>query len=365
MVKTSSDLKLSRGAGIRVLTLILIACIVLGGTTLYYGWYIPQREQQQQNVLSLFGLPTGTLNVLCAGSLSRVLTSAAQSFEARHPGVEIFVSAHGSLECANLLKQGIQCDLIFVSDFNVIKKDLYLYPIPWNPLVNYADWWVDFAGNQIVIAYNPTTSVGRMINETNWYTILVAGQGRWARANPDADPCGYRTLITLNISDTFYPDNPDVYPNYPPGGVLNYVLNPNCPNMVVAAKEYDIMGPLQAGQYDAGFTYLSLALQFGLPYIELPENVSLGGALPEYDVWYSQWSISTPAKTYWGSAIKYAATIPNTAKNRFWAIEFLKFLLSSEGQAILIAGGQPVINPPIAEGNLDKVPSQILSLCKY
>ncbi|MEX2724484.1 MAG: substrate-binding domain-containing protein [Candidatus Freyarchaeota archaeon] len=361
----SRDLKLSRGAGIKGLALILIVCIVLGVTTLYYGWYILQKEEQQQSVLSLYGLPTGSLNILCAGSLTRVLTIAAQNFEAKHPGVNIFFSAHGSLECASLLKQGIQCDIIFVSDFNVIKKELYFYRTPWNPIVNYADWWVDFAGNQIVIAYNPTTTIGRMINETNWYTILVSGQGRWARANPDADPCGYRTLITLNISDTFYPDNPGAYPNYPPSGVLNYVLNPSCPNMVVAAKEYDIIGPLQAGQYDAGFTYLSLALQFGLPYIELPENVSLGSVLPEYDEWYSQWSISTLAKTYWGSAIKYAVTIPNTAKNRLWAIEFLKFFLSSEGQAILTAGGQPVINPPIAEGNLAKVPSQILSLCKY
>lgn len=361
----SDDLKLSRGVGVKILAVILITGIILGGTALYYGWYVPQREQQQQNVLSWFGLPTGNVNILCAGSLFGVLTTAAQQFEAKHPGINIFISAHGSLECINLLKQGMQCDIIFVSDFKVIKNNLYLVPLPSNPSINYADWWVDFARNQIVIAYNPTTTVGQLITDTNWYTILTEGQGKWARANPDADPCGYRTLITLNISDTYYPDHSDEYPNYPLGGVLNYVTNPGCPNVVVAAKESDIMGPLQAGQYDAGFTYLSLAIQFGLPYIDLPANVSLGDASPEYDDWYSLWSITTPAKTYWGSAIKYAASIPNTVKNVYWAIEFLRFMLSPEGQAILANGGQPPVNPPVAEGNIVKIPSQILSLCTY
>jgi molybdate/tungstate transport system substrate-binding protein len=361
----SNDLKLSRGVGVKILAIILIACIVLGGTALYYGWYLPQKEQQQQNVLNWFGLPTGNIYILCAGSLFKVLTDAAQEFEAKHPGVNVFISAHGSIECANLLKQGTPCDLIFVSDFKVIKNDLYLVPVSSNPLMNYADWWVDFARNQIVIAYNPTTMVGQLINDTNWYLLLTTGQGHWARANPDADPCGYRTLITLNICDTYYPDHPDEYPIYPPGGVLNYIMDPFCPNVVVAAKEFDIMGSLQVGQYDAGFTYLSLAIQFGLPYIDLPSNVSLGDASPEYDDWYSQWSITTSADTYRGSSIKYAATIPNTAKNVYLAIQFFRFVLSPEGQAILTDGGQPVVNPPIAEGRVDLIPSQILSLCTY
>ncbi|MHA1209423.1 MAG: extracellular solute-binding protein [Candidatus Freyarchaeota archaeon] len=358
------ELKLSRGPGTKILAVIIIVGIILGGTALYYGWYIPQWKQQQQNIQTLFGFPTGNVYILCAGSLSKVLATAAQKFEAKHPGVNVFISAHGSLECANLLKQGQQCDIIFVSDYNVIKNNLYLVPVPSNPSVNYADWWVDFARNQIVIAYNPTTEVGQVINDTNWYTLLTSSRGKWARANPDADPCGYRTLITLKISDTYYPDHPSEYPNYPSGGVLSYVLS-NPPNIGVAAKEFDIMGALQAGQYDAGFTYLSLAIQFGLPYIDLPENVSLGNASPEYDSWYSQWSITTEANTYWGSSIKYAATIPNTAQNLYWAIQFLAFILSSEGQAILTEGGQPVVNPPLAEGKVNLVPSQILDLCTY
>lgn len=361
----SNDLKLSRGPGIKVLAVILVAGIVLGGTALYYGWYIPQNQQQQQEFLSWFGWPTGSVNILCAGSLSTVLTTAAKKFEAIHPGVSVFISAHGSLECASLLKQGTQCDLIFVSDFKVIKNNLYLVPVPSNPAVNFADWWVDFARNEIVIAYNPATPVGQLMNNISWYQILTTGQGQWARANPDADPCGYRTLITLKICDTYYPDHPEEYPGYPLGGVFNYVMNPYCPNVAVAAKEFDIMGALQAGQYDAGFTYLSLALQFGLPYIDLPDNVSLGNALPEYDNWYSQWSITTLKNTYWGSAIKYAATIPNTVKNRYWTIQFLCFILSPEGQAILSNGGQPVVNPPVAEGRLELIPSEILSLCTY
>ncbi|MEM3594268.1 MAG: extracellular solute-binding protein [Candidatus Jordarchaeaceae archaeon] len=361
----SNDLKLSRGPGVKILAAILVAGIALGGTALYYSLYIPQSQQQQQELLNWFGWSAGSVNILCAGSLSTVLSTAAKEFEARHPGVKVFVSAHGSLECASLLKQGTQCDLIFVSDFKVIKNNLYLVPIPSNPTLNFADWWVDFARNEIVIAYNPATPVGQMMSNTNWYQILTMGQGQWARANPDADPCGYRTLITLKICDVYYPDHPDEYPNYPQSGVFNYVVSPYCSNVAVAAKEFDIMGALQAGQYDAGFTYLSLALQFGLPYIDLPDNVSLGNALPEYEDWYSQWYIITSGNTYRGSSIKYAATIPNTVKNRYWAIQFLRFILSSEGQSILSSMGQPVVSPPVVEGRLELVPSEILSLCTY
>ncbi len=359
----SSDLKLSRGVGTKVLALILIASIAIGGSALYYGWYAPQQQQQQQMYLSaILGIPFGQINILTAGSLTNILDTTKNKFEAKNYYlVNVYISAYGSSTCANYIKQGTPCDVFFSADYQVIRDELCPIPLPDNPLMNYADWWVSFARNELVIMYSPTTTIGSIINETNWYNLLITGQGTWARSDPDADPCGRRALITLNISDTYYPEHSAEYPGYP-GHVLDYVMTmPD--HIIVVAKAFDIVAGMQSGQIDAGFEYESIALQYGLPYITLPENVSLGNPSEDYDAWYSQWSIDTGENVFWGSSIKYALTIPNTAQNVALAIEFTKYVLSPEGQSIFTDGGQPVIDPPIAEGNLAKIPSAILSLC--
>jgi ABC-type molybdate transport system substrate-binding protein len=52
-------------------------------------------------------------------------------------------------------------------------------------------------------------------------------------------------------------------------------------------------------------------------------------------------------------AIEYAATVPGTAKNAKDAMEeFVKFLLSAEGQNILKETGQPPVVPAIHKGDV-------------
>jgi ABC-type molybdate transport system substrate-binding protein len=51
-------------------------------------------------------------------------------------------------------------------------------------------------------------------------------------------------------------------------------------------------------------------------------------------------------------AIENAATVPGTAKNAKDATEFVKFLLSAEGQNILKETGQPPVVPAIRKGNV-------------
>lgn len=365
----SKPLKLSRAIGVNILAVIIASSVILSGTAYYYGWYAPQQQQQQQNLLTLFGLPIGgSVNILTAGSLQGVLTTAAQEFEALHPGVNIYITSAGSIDCANRIKQGQPCDLFFSADFYVIKNMLYQTPIPSFPVVNYTDWWVDFATNTLCIAYSPTAIP---LTNTTWYTALSTGYDNgqkvtWARANPDQDPCGYRTLIMLNISDTYYPDHSSEYPGYPvnpsnssQGILLSEVESKPSPSWItVAAKSANIIALLQANELDYGIVYESNANQSGLNYVALPDNVSLG--YQPYNAWYSQFSVTPTTTTYQGSWIQYRATIPNTAQNRYWAIEFLKFVLSPlNGQAILKAGSQPTINPPIADGVWGNVPPEI------
>jgi ABC-type molybdate transport system substrate-binding protein len=51
-------------------------------------------------------------------------------------------------------------------------------------------------------------------------------------------------------------------------------------------------------------------------------------------------------------SIRNAASVPGTAKNAKDAMEFVKFLLSAEGQSILKETGQPPVVPAIRKGNV-------------
>ncbi len=50
--------------------------------------------------------------------------------------------------------------------------------------------------------------------------------------------------------------------------------------------------------------------------------------------------------------IRNAATVPGTAKNGKAALDFVKFLLSAEGQNILKETGQPPVDPAIRKGDV-------------
>jgi len=57
-----------------------------------------------------------------------------------------------------------------------------------------------------------------------------------------------------------------------------------------------------------------------------------------------------PASVNMSEAIRNAALVPGTAKNPQEATEFVQFVLSPEGQAILLETGQPPVVPPLRKG---------------
>jgi molybdate transport system substrate-binding protein len=66
--------------------------------------------------------------------------------------------------------------------------------------------------------------------------------------------------------------------------------------------------------------------------------------------------IRFPASVNMSEAIRNAASVPGTAKNPKEAADFVRFLLSPEGQRILSETGQPPVVPAIRKGN---VPTEI------
>ena len=102
-------------------------------------------------------------------------------------------------------------------------------------------------------------------------------------------------------------------------------VDPSKPNSVP-----DTIRAVREGKANAGVVYYSAAV----------------AAKNELDI------IRFPASVNLSDSIRNAATVPGTAKNAKDAMEFVKFLLSAEGQNILKETGQPPVVPAVRKGNV-------------
>jgi molybdate/tungstate transport system substrate-binding protein len=124
----------------------------------------------------------------------------------------------------------------------------------------------------------------------------------------------------------------------------------NRPEANVRPKSVDLVSLLQTGNMDYAWEYLSVAVQHGLKYVVLPDQINLGNY--EHDDFYAQAVVevtgSEPGKTMEmvGQSVTYGVTLVKTAPNRSSAVAFLAYLLDSDGGlAVLKDQGQPPFIP--------------------
>ena len=67
-----------------------------------------------------------------------------------------------------------------------------------NPV--YAEWYIQFAVNQLVIVYTDKSSANSKITVNNWPEIFAREEVNFGFSNPNADPCGYRSLMMIQVS---------------------------------------------------------------------------------------------------------------------------------------------------------------------
>jgi molybdate/tungstate transport system substrate-binding protein len=218
------------------------------------------------------------------------------------------------------------------ADYTVIDKLL----IP-----DFADWNVRFARNTMVIAYTDQSEHADEFSAENWYEILAREGVIFGHSESDADPCGYRTLLVWQLAEKHY-NEPGLYER----------LDENCPPENIRPKSVELIALLESGDMDYAFEYRSVAVQHGLKFVELPDEINL--SMVEQAEFYSQASVdiagSEPGETMTmvGKPIVYGVTIPNNAPNPDLAVAFVEFLLGPEGQAIMEGQGQPPIVPPVS-----------------
>lgn len=276
------------------------------------------------------------LRVFIADSLSRPFKEIKKAFEAKHPDVEIVQIPSGSVLCARkITEQNDRADVIAVADYMVI--DQMLRP-------KYAQWSILFATNEVGIAYTDMSIGAAQLTVENWYEILSRPDVKVQAANPFHDPCGYWTELCWKLSDLYY--NVE-------GRSIHDRMSDKCgpPGDRRSDSQHLLRLVELVGGIDYAFVYRSQALQHNLSFLRLSPEIRLGD--PQQVDRYRQVSINlSDVKTgekrqKSGDAIVFAITVPTIAKHPELAEQYVAFILSPEGRAILTDQHMVVTNPPI------------------
>jgi molybdate/tungstate transport system substrate-binding protein len=322
---------------------IMIVMLVIG--TSYYYFFLHENKTK--------------LVVFHAGSLTLPFDYLEKDFEENNSDIDVQMEKGGSAKLVrSIIDLNKKCDVLAVADYSLIEKNMFQ---------DYASWYIQFAKNRMVIAYNEESN----INETNWYQTL-RNQG-FGFANPNKDPCGYRALMVIQLAEIYYNDsrifddlivkNTDITVSED-NGTYNIRsaedINPEG-NVVVADKSVDLIYKLQTGDLKYAFEYMSVAKQHNLHYLLLPDEIDLSNTT--YKETYSRVVVHRfPDGNSTGKPIVYGITIPENAEHKDMAIKFVKFLLEEYKNGDMNKFGQPAI-VPAKTNNINVLPDELKEYC--
>ncbi len=290
------------------------------------------------------------LSIFHAGSLTVPFAKIEKDFEAKYPDIDVQREAGGSTKMARMISEvGKPADIMASADYKVIDNNL----IP-----KFANFNIRFATNQLVLCYTDQSKYSDKINKDNWYEILQKKGVNWGHSDPNLDPCGYRSLMVLQLAETFY--NID--------GLYQKIVD-NRPKKNIRAKAVELVNLLKTGNMDYAWEYLSVAIQHDLKFIKMDEHINLGNY--QYDDLYKQAKVKVTGKkpgtwiTKKGKSCTYGVTMIKDAPNPEAAKLFLAFLLSPDhGLKTLKTMGQPPFIPcrVPTQKMADSIPSDFVSL---
>jgi len=306
------------------------------------------------------------LIIFHAGSLTKPFDELERELEKRN-NIDVRREFAGSIATIRKITElGKKADIVASADYTLIED--MMYP-------EYANFCIKFAKNKMVIAYTNKSACKDEINGENWYEILGKDGIKFGFSNPNDDPCGYRSLMVIQLAETYYKNdsifnelieknsrikskewNGKFVIEVPPTAELNI----NTDKIVMRSAEIDLMALLESGEIDYLFIYRSVAYQHrysGIHFIELPEEIDLSNySLVDF---YGKVVVNfSTGKSIEAKPIIYGITIPLNAENKDDTIDFLILLLNETGQKIFEENGQIPIVPAICD-NIENLPSQL------
>ena len=315
------------------------------------------------------------LKVYHAGSLTIPFSELEKEFELENEDIDVQQESAGSAETIRKVTDLDKiADVVASADYSLIESMM----IENDP--KYAEYYIQFTRNQLVIAYTEKSTNHKDITKDNWFEIFQKDDVNFGFSNPNLDPCGYRALMLIQLSEIHY-NKPllfdDLIINHSAFTIIeeNDTYRIKAPedlkpdnSVMIRPKETDLMTQLETGDLDYLIIYRSVAYQHRdshVKFLELPKEIDLSSTLctENYSkVSLEQYSdISDKGKIIKAKPIVYGVTIPTNAKNPDIGISFVKMLLGQTGQKTLQDLGQPPI-VPARTINIDKIPIEIKDL---
>jgi molybdate/tungstate transport system substrate-binding protein len=302
-----------------------------------------------------------TVRVVSAGSMLLPLEEIERAYEALHPGIDIQIEGHGSIQAIRQVTDlNRQFDLVIVADQSLIPDMMYRQRE--GGIGNYTNSYVPFATNHMVIAYTNRSAYAFEITSENWYQILSRPDVHIGFSNPMLDACGYRALMVTLLAEGYYGDGTlferMIGDHLAPQPVIVHtgdsalitlpeILHPSGDKVSIRSGSIYLLALLDAGGIDYAFEYESVARDHGLRWINLPPEIDLSDEAlrdqykkVQVNLGYQRFESVGSLRT--GEPIVYAATIPTTAQVPEDAAIFLDFLLEAIGNRYY-GGPQPVV----------------------
>jgi molybdate/tungstate transport system substrate-binding protein len=216
-----------------------------------------------------------------AGSLQHATTDGLETTV----DVPLAVAANGSAAAARFVAEGQKDpDVLSLADVALFE----------DPLAT--RWYVEFAANALVVAYDRASAGGERVASAGterWHEALLADEVALGRTDPDLDPLGYRTLFALDLAADHYGTDVD--------------LRAAVPGRDQVYPETQLLAALETGAVDAAVVYRSMAVDRGYAFVDLPAQVDLGS--PRLADRYATASYELPGGTVVeGDVISYGST---------------------------------------------------------
>ncbi len=255
----------------------------------------------------------GPVEVFHADSLAGPMRELKKAFEAKNQGVTVNFTSGVSKQLADRILQGEVCD-VFAPSSPAVADDLMKKKIAGSDR-DAATWYVIFSANEMVVI----TAKGNPLRIRQIADLAKPGV-KFIRITGEKDLGTGRTIEFLKRAANLE-GKPEIAQKIVDAAIVDPAKPTSVPDTVNAVRE---------GRANAGVVYYSAAV----------------AARGDIEI------VRFPASVNMSEEIRNAATVPATAKNPKEAADFVRFILTAEGQRILMETGQPPAVPAIRKGNV-------------
>jgi molybdate/tungstate transport system substrate-binding protein len=297
--------------------------------------------------------PSGTASVAYASSLEYLNEKVAGPAFTKATGY----AYSGRSGASGELESDIAAKEISPNVFEAVGGDNITPLFP-----KFTKWYVQYAGTQIVVAYNPKSKYASQFKAyadgtkplQGLFKLMETPGFKLGRTDPNIDPQGRSFIYMLQLAQAHY---------HLPSNTVSKILgtsnwaDPNSPQIY---SEASLDATLQSGQLDASSAYITQAVELHLSYIKLPAAINLGDAALANQYGKAHITITVGGVKTPKTGSPLVIDITTIGKPSSAGTAFVKYTLSPAGLAQYKAGGFTLIKPT-AFGDTSAIPASVKS----